>query len=132
MELVWPAAQYLSGYVHALQQNWSPDNLRPEVAAEQLTRIAQDPDRFLAEQIDREAKGPPVVLPDGSTVPRLPVTCSGCGTQNSADRLGFAGSRALRNSLHIVWDTLDTRSSRGNDSSIRNSRSAATVAAGQS
>jgi predicted acetyltransferase len=72
MELVWPAAQYLSGYVHALQRNWSPDNLRPEVAAEQLARIAEDPDRFLAEQIDREAKGPPVVLPNGSTVPRLP------------------------------------------------------------
>jgi predicted acetyltransferase len=72
MELVWPAAQYLSGYVDALQKNWSPDNLRPEVASEQLARIAQDPARFLAEQVDREAKGPPVVLPDGSTVPRLP------------------------------------------------------------
>jgi predicted acetyltransferase len=72
MELVWPAAQYLPGYISALQQNWSPDNLRPEVASEQLARIAQDPARFLAEQVDREAKGRPVVLPDGSTVPRLP------------------------------------------------------------
>jgi len=72
MELVWPAAQYLPGYVNALQQNWSPDNLRPEVASEHLARIAQDPARFLAEQVDREAKGPPVVLPDGSTAPRLP------------------------------------------------------------
>ena len=72
MELVWPAAQYLPEYISALQQNWSPDNLRPEAATDHLERIAQDPDRFLAEQIDREAKGPPVVLPDGSTVPRLP------------------------------------------------------------
>jgi predicted acetyltransferase len=72
MTLVWPAAQYLSGYVHALEQGWSPDNLRPEAAAEGLARIAQDPARFLAEQIDREAKGPPVILPDGGTVPRLP------------------------------------------------------------
>ena len=72
MELVWPAAQYLSGYVHALRMNWSPDNIRPEVASEQLARIAQDPARFLAEQVDREGKRPPIVLPDGSTVPRLP------------------------------------------------------------
>ncbi len=72
MELVLPAAQYLSGYVHGLQQGWSPDNLRPQAAAEQLARIAKDPARFLSEQIDREAKGPPIILPDGSTVARLP------------------------------------------------------------
>jgi len=72
MELVSPAAQYLSGYIHALKQGWSPDNLRPQAASEELARIAQDPIRFLAEQVDREAKGPPVILPDGSTVPRLP------------------------------------------------------------
>lgn len=72
MELVWPAAEYLPSYVHALQQGWSPDNLRPQARLEELGRIAQDPIRFLADQIDREAKGPPVVLPDGSSVPRLP------------------------------------------------------------
>ncbi|HEU4477710.1 MAG TPA: GNAT family N-acetyltransferase [Pyrinomonadaceae bacterium] len=72
LELVWPAAQYLPGYIHALQQGWSPDNLRPQAAAEQLARIAEDPTRFLAEQVDREAKGPRIILPDGSTVPRLP------------------------------------------------------------
>ncbi len=72
MELVWPAAQYLPGYVHALQQGWSPDNLRPEAALEHLARIAANADRFLSEQVDRDAKGPPVTLPDGSTVPRLP------------------------------------------------------------
>jgi predicted acetyltransferase len=72
MELVWPAAQYLPGYVRALQQGWSPDNLRPQTALDDLARIAQDPGRFISEQIDRDAKGPAVVLPDGSTVPRLP------------------------------------------------------------
>src|SRR5712664_2333298 len=75
MDLVWPAAQYLPGYVHALQQGWSPDNLWPRTALDDLARIAQDPSRFLSEQIDREAKGPngpAIVLPDGSTVPRLP------------------------------------------------------------
>ena len=72
MDLVWPAAQYLPGYVHALRQGWSPDNLRPQAAWDELARITQDADRFLSEQVDREAKGPSITLPDGSTVPRLP------------------------------------------------------------
>jgi len=72
MELVWPAAHYLSGYVQALEQGWSPDNLRPQAAADELVRIAEDPARFLSEQVDREAKGPLVILPNGCTVPRLP------------------------------------------------------------
>ena len=72
MDLVWPDARYLSGYVYALQQGWSPDNLRPQAALDELARIAEDPERFVSEQVDREAKGPPLTLPDGSTVPRLP------------------------------------------------------------
>ena len=72
MQLVWPTEQYLTSYVHALQQGWSPDNLRPEVAQDQLREIERDAAAFLTRQIDREAKGPPVVLPDGSTVRRLP------------------------------------------------------------
>jgi predicted acetyltransferase len=72
MELVWPTAQHLSGYIDALKQGWSPDNRRPEASQEELLRIAEDPARFIAEQIDREAKGPKVILPDGRAVPRLP------------------------------------------------------------
>ena len=72
LALVWPAQQYLSSYVHALEQGWSPDNRRPEAAIEELARIAEDPVQFLSEQIDREAKGPPVILPNGAAVPRLP------------------------------------------------------------
>src|SRR4051794_25295900 len=72
MELVWPAAEHLDSYKAALSRGWSPDNLRPEAAQEQLERIAEDADRFLAEQVDREAKGPAIILPDGRAVPRLP------------------------------------------------------------
>ena len=89
MELVWPGAQYLPGYVNALQQNWSPDNLRPETATDHLARIAQDPDRLLAEQVDREAKGPPVVLPDGSTAPRLPGYVQWMGDREFCGTIGF-------------------------------------------
>jgi predicted acetyltransferase len=72
LTLVWPDAQYLPGYVHALQHGWSPDNLRPEARFDQLARIEADPERFILEMVDREAKGPPITLPDRSTVQRLP------------------------------------------------------------
>ena len=73
MHLVWPARYYLPGYVAALQAGWSPDNLRAAAAAqEQLARINTDPDGFLASLVDREAAGDPIVLPDGTAVPRLP------------------------------------------------------------
>jgi predicted acetyltransferase len=72
MELVWPAMPYLDGYVAALKRGWSPDNLRREAAAEELDRIARDPERFIAEQVDREATGPMVVLPNGTRIRRLP------------------------------------------------------------
>jgi predicted acetyltransferase len=72
IELVWPARRYLPGYIHALQQGWSPDNLRPEAAQEHLAQIAQNADDFICRQVDREARGAPITLPDGSTVPRLP------------------------------------------------------------
>lgn len=72
MNLVWPDGRYLAGYMHALQQGWSPDNLRPQTALDELARIAEDPERFVLEQVDREAKGPAITLPDGKTVPRLP------------------------------------------------------------
>jgi predicted acetyltransferase len=72
MDLVWPAAAYLPEYVDALRRGWSPDNLRPEAALDELARIARDADRFLSEQVDRAADGPPIIAPDGSTVQRLP------------------------------------------------------------
>ena len=72
MELVWPSEEYLPGYIEALEQGWSPDNLRPEAALEQLDRIAQDRASFISEQVDREGKGPQITLPDGRAVPRLP------------------------------------------------------------
>lgn len=72
MLLVRPAAAHLPSYIAALQRGWSPDNLRPEVAQEERARIEADADGFLAAFDDPEAKGPPVILPDGSTVRRLP------------------------------------------------------------
>jgi predicted acetyltransferase len=73
MILVWPSREYLPSYRAALERGWSPDNLRGEEAVrEELARIGQDPGAFVASLVDREAKGAPITLPDGTTVPRLP------------------------------------------------------------
>jgi hypothetical protein len=41
-------------------------------AREELQKIATDPAAFVAALDDPQAKGGPIGLPDGSTVPRLP------------------------------------------------------------
>lgn len=70
--LVRPEDQHLPGYIGALKRGWSPDNLRPEAAGEELAKIAADRFAFIESLDDPEAKGGPVKLPDGSFVPRLP------------------------------------------------------------
>ena len=67
MQIVIPAAAYLPGYVAALKQGYSPDNVRGAVAAQEiLARIESlSADAFTASLEDREAKGPLVALPDG-------------------------------------------------------------------
>lgn len=73
MQLVWPAELHLQSYVAALRQGWSADNVRGGIAAqEELERIERDPVAFLASLVDREARGDPVKLPDGSMVARIP------------------------------------------------------------
>ena len=73
MHLVRPAPEHLGGYVAALKSGWSGDNERGvEAAREELSRIQTDAAAFLASMEDREAKGPPITLPDGSAAKRLP------------------------------------------------------------
>lgn len=73
MQLLRPAPEHLISYTAALERGWSADNVRGAVAArEELEHIRADPDAFLVALEDREGKGPPVKLPDGSLVSRLP------------------------------------------------------------
>lgn len=72
LQLVRPSREHLPSHIAALERGWSPDTQRPDAWREELERIADDPDAYLALFIDREAAGPPVQLPDGSVVPRLP------------------------------------------------------------
>jgi predicted acetyltransferase len=73
MKLVTPTLGHLASYIAALERGWSADNIRGAVAArEELARIDTDAGAFVEGLVDREAKGSPVTLPDGSVVPRLP------------------------------------------------------------
>jgi predicted acetyltransferase len=72
MDLVVPAAGHLPSYSEALARGWSPDTIDPAAGRQQLARIHADPVVFLEELDDPDGRGAPVVLPDGSTVRRLP------------------------------------------------------------
>ena len=73
MELVVPSLERLPAYADALRRGWSADNVRLEEAArEELAAIDKDPAAFVASLDDPEARGAPIMLPDGSQVPRLP------------------------------------------------------------
>lgn len=71
--LIKPARAHLAPYRAALGRDWSPDNVGGrKTALAQLDKIAADPDGFLASLDDRDAKGGPITLPDGSQFARLP------------------------------------------------------------
>src|SRR5579863_6635734 len=73
MHLIRPAQEHLASYVAALERGWSPDSARGAMAAkEELEHIRADAAVFLEGLDDREAKGLPVTLPDGSRVARIP------------------------------------------------------------
>jgi predicted acetyltransferase len=72
MQLVWPAPEYLRSYREALRRGWSPNNMRAQVAEEELAAISKDPDAFFREMVNFDGGGRGVTLPDGTVVPRLP------------------------------------------------------------
>src|SRR5207247_3352295 len=73
MQLVPPSLDRLPSCVAALKRGWSPDNIKGAAGSiEELAHIEKDPRSFVESLTDREAKGPPIVLPDGSSAARLP------------------------------------------------------------
>ena len=88
--LLRPEQEHLKSYDAALATGWSPNTLRPEAAAEERARIAEAPEALLNGFEDPEAAGPPVILPDGSTVSRLP------SIRRFIWQDGFAGVISLR------------------------------------
>src|SRR4051812_43492938 len=91
MELVVPSLERLPAYADALRRGFWSDNLRREESArEELAMIAANPADFVAALDDREGKRPPITLPDGSTVRRLP------GFRRWMWDAGFCGSVNFR------------------------------------
>ena len=73
IQLVIPTERHIEGYAAALKRGWSPNNERGLAASiEELEKIEADPKSFVDSLDDREARGLPVKMPDGSVVPRLP------------------------------------------------------------
>ena len=73
LPLVWPSSLNLPSYVAALETGWSADNVRGAVAArEERGKINADAVAFIESMVDREAKGPPVTLPNGCVVSCIP------------------------------------------------------------
>jgi predicted acetyltransferase len=68
LHLVPPGMALLPQYTAALEQGWSPNNLR-DVSATQLAAIRADPQGFLRDLVDVNVRE---VLPDGRKVARLP------------------------------------------------------------
>jgi predicted acetyltransferase len=73
LQLVRPTLEYLPSYVGALKRGWSPDNTRGAAAThDELDQIEKDARGFVERLTDRDANGPPIVLPDGTTAQRIP------------------------------------------------------------
>jgi predicted acetyltransferase len=73
MQLVWPAMEHLDSYLDALTRGFAHDNVRGLAAsAEEIEQIHDDPRAFLDRIVDPEGKGPPITLPDGRVIKRLP------------------------------------------------------------
>ncbi|MGX5839400.1 GNAT family N-acetyltransferase [Mesorhizobium sp. ArgA1] len=119
IEIVKPALEHLPSYKTALERGWSPDNVRlMEATREQLAAIDADPVAFLDSLDDPEAKGGPITLPDGTTVPRLPGFWRWIWDGEVAGSIGFrwqTGTSALPSHVlgHIGYAVVPWKRRRG-------------------
>ncbi|HUD24767.1 MAG TPA: GNAT family N-acetyltransferase [Burkholderiaceae bacterium] len=72
MQLIRPAQEHLPSFVAALERGFHPNPRGEQGARDELDRVRKDPALYIELQDDREGRGPPIVLPNGATVPRLP------------------------------------------------------------
>jgi len=92
-----PTLELLPTYCDALERGWTPDNVRGEVAnRESLARIAEDAAAFIAMSENHEGGGPPVTLPDGSQVARIPSLQRWIWDADDEGPAGFVGLINLR------------------------------------
>jgi predicted acetyltransferase len=119
MELVKPSLEYLPGYKAALERGWGPDNMQvAKSGQDDLERIAKNAEAFIDLLEDLEAKAGPVILPDGSTRPRLPGFNRWMWDGEFCGRIGFRwqpGTPELPPHVlgHIGYSTVPWKQQRG-------------------
>jgi predicted acetyltransferase len=117
--IVKPTLEALPDYVAALHRGWSPDNVRGKMAAdEHLALIERDAAAFLASHDDPEAKGPPIKMPDGSIIQRLPGVVHWIWDGAFCGVIGFRwqkGTSALPSHVlgHIGYSVVPWKQGRG-------------------
>lgn len=96
--LVTPSLARLPGFRDAHERGWSPDNVRGQAAiAETLAQLDTDAEAYVRRCADNRAGGgPPVTLPDGSQVPRLPGLHRWIWDADDDGPSGFCGLISLR------------------------------------
>lgn len=74
MQLVAPDLAYLESYRDSLRRGWSSEKATEDAdeAAIELAEVDDDPAEFVRQLNDPLRGGRPVILPDGTEVPRLP------------------------------------------------------------
>ncbi len=119
MELRWPNHELLEHYLAALERGWSPSSSRPDERHKQIQAIKSDPHGFLANDINLDGTAPPIELPDGTTVPRIPgyrkwiwdgEFCGGISLRWVADGDETLPSHVLG---HIGYGVVDWKRRRG-------------------
>jgi predicted acetyltransferase len=119
LELIVPSLVELGAYADALRRGWSPDNIRLEATArEHLEMIANDAAAFVARADDREAKGGPITLPDGTEAARLPGYARWLWDGEFCGQIGFRwqpGTEALPPHVlgHIGYAVVPWKRGRG-------------------
>ena len=72
LQLIRPTIEALPSYREALERGWSPETASDDAIGRELAAIERDPAGFIDLTEDLEARGGPVILPDGTQVRRLP------------------------------------------------------------
>lgn len=72
MELVRPEMRYFESFIEGIKRAAITDDSFFRFENKDLDNILKDPALFLAQQQSTVGGGDPIILPDGSNVPRLP------------------------------------------------------------
>ena len=116
--LIVPSLETLGSYLVALRRGWSPDNTRSVPAEEEIARAESDPAAFVAALDDPDGRAGPIILPDGTRVPRLPGFRRWLWDGEVAGSIGFRwqpGAAALPPHVlgHIGYAVVPWRRRRG-------------------